>query len=106
MKTLILALAVLPLVAGCDSGPDAKLQEAQRNFTATVKAQEDGLQWKIDDDVAVGIFDESRYLTFRKCHEEPPTHDANKKVCAALQARVAKQEAKNEAQAAKDKAAW
>jgi hypothetical protein len=106
MKALILAL-VVPLLAGCDSGQDAKFQEAQRNFTATVKAQQDELQWKIDDAVASsGIFDESHYLTFRKCHEYPPSQDANKKVCATLNARVAKQEAKNEAQAAKDKAAW
>jgi hypothetical protein len=106
MKSLILALALLPLV-GCDSGRDAaKLQEDERNLATVAQAEQDGLQWKLDDAVAVGIFDESHYLTFRKCHEEPPTHDANRKVCAALQARVAKQEAKNGAQSAKDKAAW
>jgi hypothetical protein len=46
------------------------------------------------------------YEVFIRCHEESPSHEANKKVCAELQARVAKQEAKDRAQADRDKATW
>jgi hypothetical protein len=107
MKTLAIALFLtFATLTGCDSQRAARLQEDQRNFDAVVKAQQDGLQWKLDDAVAVGMFDEGHYLTFRKCHEAPPTHAANKKVCADLQARVAKQEATNEARASREKAAW
>jgi hypothetical protein len=107
MKALTIALTpALVTLAGCNSGRDANLQEDKRNFDAVAKAQQDQLQWKLDDAVATGIFDQSHYLTFRKCHEEPPILDANKKVCATLQARVAKQEAKNEALAHREKAAW
>jgi type IV secretory pathway VirB10-like protein len=107
--TRILTLALmLPVVtfAGCDTGHDAKLQEDMRNLDAVMKDQLDESQWKLDDAVATGIFDESHYLTFRKCHEEPPTHEANKRACVDLRARVAKQEAKVKAQADREKAAW
>lgn len=91
---------------GCDSSNDARLQAAERDFHARLKSQEDAVQWKLDDAIAVQIFDARRDLVFRKCHEEPPTHDANKKACAALQDRVAKREATLHAQAVAEKAAW
>jgi hypothetical protein len=105
MKILTIAVVLMALT-GCDSGRDAKLQEDQRDVNATMKAQQDDLQWRLDDAVAAGIFDEIHYRTFRKCHEEPPAHDANKKACIDLQTRVAKQEATNKAKADKEKAAW
>jgi hypothetical protein len=80
------------------------------------KAQLGGLQWDVDKATAQGLFwrDYSdappepthTYEVFIRCHEEPPTHEANKKVCAALQARVAKREGDDKARASKEKAAW
>lgn len=57
--------------------------------------------WRHYDDAP----DESTpaYETFIRCHEEPPTHGSNKKVCADLQARVSRQEVKDKARADKDK---
>lgn len=46
MRTLIIApMLALVVLTGCDSGRDAKLQEAQRNYAAVVKSQQDGLHW-------------------------------------------------------------
>jgi len=113
VRTLVIApMLALVVLTGCDSGRDAKLQEDERNLAAVVKGQQDMLQWRLDDAVASQLFDDgtqagaNRYLTFRKCHEEPPTHDANKKVCADLQSRVSRREAKDKAQADKEKAKW
>jgi hypothetical protein len=106
MKTLAVLTLGFVAMTGCESGQDVKFQQAQRHLADTAKAQLDGLQWKIDDEVATHIFSESRYLTFRKCHEEAPTHLANQKLCADLQARVTKQEAQDGERARKEKAAW
>ena len=111
MKNLLLLAFVISLL-GCESRPSPGYEDAKRTFDETAKAQLAELQWKLDDTVAAQIFDDgttaglNRYLTFRKCHEEPPTRDANKKVCAALQKRVADAEAKAEKQQAKEKAEW
>jgi hypothetical protein len=108
----VLLFSASALVSGCDSDHDVKLAAAQKNFEEVTKAQTDALQWKLDDATAVGLFRSDadggirRYLAFRKCHEEPPTHDTNKKVCADLQKRVADQEQKVKIQQAKEKAAW
>jgi hypothetical protein len=115
--TLIIApMLALVVLTGCDSGRDTKLQEDERNFDVVVKSQQDRLQWELDQSVAQRIFwrhyddapDESTpaYEAFIHCHEEPPTHASNKKLCADLQARVARQEAKVEAQANKERAEW
>jgi hypothetical protein len=107
-----LLFAASALVSGCDSDHDAKLAAAQKHFEDVANAQQDALQWKLDDATAVGLFRSDadggvrRYLAFRKCHEEPPTQDANKKVCADLQKRVADKERRDGAQQAKEKAAW
>jgi hypothetical protein len=113
MKIAIaLTFSVLTTLVGCDSGSAAKLQADQAHFEATAQAQIDNLQWKVDDATAAEIFDDgtdvgmNRYLTFRKCHEEPPSHAANKKICAAIQARVSQAEARSEAQDSQDKAKW
>jgi hypothetical protein len=76
------------------------------------KAQQDSLQWDLDKATAQGLFwrysdappePTHTYEMFMRCHEEPPTHEANKKVCTGLQARVAKQEGKDKAQADHEK---
>jgi hypothetical protein len=116
MKTLALLLLCV-VVAGCNSQANqARLAEDQRAFQQVARSEIDGLQWKIDKATAEHIFyryysdappePTPAYDTFIKCHEEPPTHDANKKVCAALQARVANQEAKDKAKQDADKAKW
>ena len=72
----------------------------------------DRLQWQIDDKTATRIFDDgteaglNRYDTFRKCHEEPPAKEANKKTCAALQKRVADAEARETLRQEKEQANW
>ncbi len=73
---------------GCDSERDReKLKEDEKHFHDVAQGQIDALQWQIDDATATRIFDDGttagldRYLTFRKCHEQPPTHEANKR-CA------------------------
>lgn len=107
----ILAGAVLT-IAGCDSGHDAQVLEDQRQFQATVQGEVAAEQWKLDDAVASRIFDDgtgagvNRYLTFRRCHDEPPAKESNKKACEALQKRVAKAEADIEAKEAKERANW
>lgn len=113
MKRLLIPTLAAVVLTGCNSAKeDAEFQEAKRNFDRTTKDSLDALQWRLDDATAVGLFNDgtragvNRYLTFRKCHEEPPTHDKNKRVCADLQQRVAKAEAKAEAAHAKEKAAW
>ncbi len=104
-------LVTLLAVSGCQDR-SAQLAADQQNFKAVAEAQSAELQWKLDDATAVSIFrtdadgGDRRYLAFRKCHEEPPTHDANKKACAALQYLVAKAEARAQAQTAKEKASW
>lgn len=113
MKALLVAAALTALIPafGCGSGR-TKLQEDEKQFHATLQAQQDAAQWKLDDAVATGLFDDgttagvSRYLTFRKCHEEPPAHEPNKRTCANLQARVAKAEATEAATQAAAKAKW
>ncbi|MCU1320748.1 MAG: hypothetical protein JWM43_397 [Acidobacteriaceae bacterium] len=105
MRIVLAAVFGLGALTGCDSG-QAKIQADERNFAEVGQAQQDKFQWRLDDAVAVGIFTESRYLTFRKCHEEPPAQPTNKKVCADLQTRVTNQEAKDAALARKEKAAW
>jgi hypothetical protein len=111
MKNL-LPLAFVISLLGCESRPGSGYENAKRNFDDVVKAQHAELQWRLDDEVAAQIFDDgtrlglNRYLTFRRCHEEPPTRDANKRVCAALQKRVADAEAKAEKQHAREKAEW
>jgi len=101
-------VAVLGAVAfvGCNSRRDANLEQAQRNLAAIIQAQQDRLQWQLDDAVAARLFGDSQYLTFRKCHEDPPSHAANQKVCATLRGRVAKEEATSQTRALNDKAAW
>jgi hypothetical protein len=98
-----LPLALLPLCVSC--GPsDAQVKEDEARFQETVKAQEDALQWKLDDEVASQIFTtESDYLTFRRCHEHPPTLATNQKRCATLQDRVAKAEARLHRQVEQEK---
>jgi hypothetical protein len=110
---LMLALVTF---TGCDSGRDAKLQEDDRNLADVAKAQQDGLQWDLDRATAQVLSwryysdappEPTRiYEVFMRCHEEPPIHEANKKVCADLRARVVKQEAKVKVQADRGKAAW
>jgi hypothetical protein len=107
---LILGLAAL---TGCESEQDrAKLDADIQHAHDVGQAQIAYLQWQIDDEVASRIFDDQTkvglnlYLTFRKCHESPPTHEANWKTCAALQAHVAAKEAKDKAREAKERAAW
>jgi hypothetical protein len=117
MSTLTAAL-VLALVTftGCETGRDAKLQEDERNLADVAKAQQDGLHWDLDKAMAQGLFwryysdappePTHSYEVFIRFHEEPPTHEANKKVCVALQARVAKREGEDKARASEEKAAW
>jgi hypothetical protein len=105
MRIVLAAALVLGALTGCDLG-QAKIQSDERNFAEVLQAQQSKLQWRIDDAVAVRLLTENRYLTFRKCHEEPPAQLANKKVCADLQMRVANQETKDAAFARKEKAAW
>jgi hypothetical protein len=108
-----IAISLLPL-GGCESqaSKDAKLAAAIKESDDTGKRILADLQWKLDDATAEGLFRTDadggvkRYLAFRKCHEEPPTHDANKKVCADLQKRVANKEKRDGMQQAKEKAAW
>lgn len=110
-SALYTALIAVSLT-GCDSGADVKFHKDERNLAQVEKTEVDSLQWRLDDSIAADLFDDNtkagmnRYLAFRKCHEEPPTRQANKKICAFLQARVAKQEAKNQEKAQKEKAAW
>jgi hypothetical protein len=101
------------LFTGCDSAKDqAKLKEAERNLNSTIKNNLDALQWRIDDATAVHVFENgsqsgvNRYLAFRKCHEEPPTHDKNKLLCADLRGRVALAEAMDRRASAERKAKW
>ncbi len=114
-KAVLAALAVVAL-AGCNADHEAKLRDDQSNFAAVVKGQQDGLQWDVDKATAQKLFwryysdappEPTRdYEVFLKCHDAPPTHDANRQMCAALQARVAKQEAKDDARDKREKAAW
>jgi len=97
----------------CDSRQkDEETAAAVRKFDATAKSVTDGLQWNLDKSIAEKLFDDdtvaglNRFTTFLQCHDEPPTKDTNKKVCAVLQKRVADAKAKFEAQQAKDKADW
>lgn len=109
----VLGVSVL-FLGGCESqaSKDAKLADALKAQDVAFRGTMDNLQWKLDDTTAVGLFRTDadggvkRYLAFRKCHEEPPTHDANKKVCADLQKRVADRELNNQVKQAKEKAAW
>jgi len=104
---LVLALTL----TSCDSN-SAKLQEDERQFHAVAQGQVDALQWKLDDATAARLFDDGtqagidRYVMFRKCHEEPPKKDTNKKACAVPQARVARAEASEQKKMAKEKANW
>lgn len=114
-KALLATLAVVAL-AGCDAGHDAKFREDQSNFAAVVKGQQNDLKWQVDKATAQKLFWRSYsdapseptrdYEVFLKCHDAPPTHEANRRMCAGLQARVAKQEAKDDARDKREKAAW
>lgn len=109
----VLGVSVL-FLGGCESqaNKDAKLAAAIKESDDTGNRILADLQWKLDDATAVGLFRTDadggvkRYLAFRKCHEEPPTHDANKKVCADLQKRVADKEQRDGTRQTKEKAAW
>jgi hypothetical protein len=110
MRSLTFLVLAITLTS-CESN-SAKLQEDERQFHAVAQAQVDAQQWKLDDATATRLFDDGtqagidRYMTFRKCHEEPPTKDANKKACAALQRLVAKAEVSEQTKIAKEKANW
>lgn len=114
MKKVMLLLLLLSVFAliGCES------EQHKAQVAADIKQLNDvskgvvaDAQWKLDDEFATHVFENDEhsvenYMAFRKCHEEPPTKEANKKVCAALQARVARAEAKADAKRKREKANW
>jgi hypothetical protein len=114
MKRTLLLFTLLPLFAlgGCETEQHkAQVEADMKALHDTSKATQDDLQWKLDDETATEVFSDdpdgtSNYLMFRQCHEEPPTKAANKKVCANLQRRVARAEAKAQRAEAKRKANW
>jgi hypothetical protein len=109
---LLLSLSLGLSLIGCESEQHkAQVAADMKNLSDDSKGVLAALQWELDDEYAQRVFanDEhsvENYMTFRKCHEEPPTKEANKKVCAALQIRVARAEAKADAQAKREKAKW
>ena len=90
-------------LVGCDSKQkQQRLAEAERQFDVVVKAQEDGLQWRLDDSTAYGLelrnaFTKSQYLMFRDCHDDPPHQAKNQTKCKKLMDRVRSEEAKQKA---------
>jgi outer membrane murein-binding lipoprotein Lpp len=115
MNKLFIVLAVMLLTigfVGCETEQHKEQVAAdQKHLADTIKGVNDDLQWKLDDATATRIFENDKdavgnYMKFRKCHVEPPTNEANKKVCAVLRGRVARAEAKAEAQQKREKANW
>ena len=112
--------AVIPVCAAlvaCGSHIDrAKLAEDRQHFDATVAGIDSDLQWRLDKATAESLWVRrysdapdvvtANYYMFVKCHEEPPTHEANKRACAVLQGRVSKAEAAADANRVKEKAGW
>lgn len=110
---LVAMVGVLTLTSsGCGPSREAKIAEAKKQVDDAFAEQQRALDIQIDDAAAVALFrhdadgGDRRYLAFHKCREEPPTQEANKKTCAALQKLIADKEQKDKMQQAKEKAAW
>lgn len=94
---LILLVTTIGLT-GCSD--DHKLAADQQHFRETAAAQE----WELDRAFAMKVLNpdedaagNARFSTWEECHGNPPTRDAGKRTCAALNARVAKAKAKADA---------
>jgi len=107
-KLLATAIVFAALAVGCDSKPSYEPSSAVVEQTADVQATAAREQWELDQLFAPEVFQghTDNFLTWRKCHSEPPTKEANQRVCAVLQKRVSDAEKKFKAQQAKVKASW
>ena len=110
--TIAIVFIVGIAIIGCESEQHKEQVAADmKRLDDTVKGVQADEQWKLDDETATHVFENDtnsvdNYMKFRKCHEEPPTTEANRKVCAALQQRVARAEAKAKALDKREKANW
>jgi|GraSoiStandDraft_43_1057313.scaffolds.fasta_scaffold697035_2 outer membrane murein-binding lipoprotein Lpp len=115
MKNVLTIAIVFVLgvgIVGCESEQHkAQVAADMKHLDDTIKSVEADAQWRLDDETATHVFEHDtnavdNYMKFRKCHEEPPTNEANKKLCASLQQRVARAEAKAKALQKREKDSW